>query len=124
MRRTLAGMVILLYGGVTALDALAVTQDFLDHECRKIEVKVVGNDAPVGARPAKVIIDYSCSEIGQAVEYEALHYLCPHRGPRAIAAAVYDVQGQTYLRDMDESGNYRSVIKVEDIPTPSCDLPL
>jgi hypothetical protein len=108
----------------TALEALSITQEFLDQECRKIDIKVLGSDTAFAVRPAKVIIDYSCSDGTEAVEYEALHFLCPHRGPRAMAAAVYDVQGRTYLRDLEDNGNYRSVIKVEEIPTPTCDLPL
>jgi hypothetical protein len=121
-------MVLLLAGilclHLTALEALSVTQEFLERECRKTDIRVVGSDPAMGTRPGKVIITYNCAEIGQAVEYEALHFLCSYHGPKLIAAAIYDVQGQTYLRDPDESGNFRSVVKVDDIPTPSCDLPL
>jgi hypothetical protein len=109
---------------LTALEALSVTQEFLDEECRKTDIRVVGTDPAMGTRPAKVIITYNCADTGQAVEYEALHFLCSYRGPHVIAAAVYDVQKQTYLRDIDASGNFRSVVKIDDIPTPSCDLPL
>lgn len=104
--------------------AISVTQDYLDQECHKIDIKVFAGDASTVSRPTRVIIAYTCSDLGQTVEYEALHFLCPHRGPKALAAAVYDVQGQTYLRDLENGGNYRSVTKIEEIPTPSCDLPL
>jgi hypothetical protein len=104
--------------------AMSVTQDYLDQECHKIDIKVLASDSWTASRPTRVIIAYTCSDLGQTVEYEALHFLCPHRGPKALAAAVYDVQSQTYLRDLEEGGNYRSVTKVEEIPTPSCDLPL
>jgi hypothetical protein len=105
-------------------NTLAVTQEFLDQECHKTDIRVVGSDASHFAKPAKVIIAYTCGEFGQTVEYESLHFICPHHGPRTIAAAVYDVQGQKYLTDVEQIGNYRSVVKLEEIPTPSCDLPL
>lgn len=105
-------------------NAVAVTQEFLDQECRKTDIRVVASDTTVSAKPAKLIIAYSCGEFGPSVEYESLHFICPHHGPRTIAAAVYDVRGQTYLTDVDEIGNYRSVVKLEEIQPPSCDLPL
>jgi hypothetical protein len=120
------GMLLAATFGLTlvASNGLAVTQEFLDQECRKTDIRVVGTDAALSVKPAKLIIAYSCGEFGPTVEYESLHFICPHHGPRTIAAAVYDVQGQTYLRDMDEMGNYRSVVKLEEIQAPSCDLPL
>jgi hypothetical protein len=104
--------------------AISVTQDYLDQECRKTDIKVLASDGWVASRPTRLIIAYSCSDLTQAVEYEALHFICPHRGPKVLAAAVYDVQGKMYLRDLEETGNYKSVVKIDEIPTPSCDLPL
>jgi hypothetical protein len=120
------GMLLAATFGLTLVtsNGLAVTQEFLDQECRKTDIRVVGTDAGLSTKAAKLIIAYSCAEFGPSVEYESLHFICPHHGPRTIAAAVYDVQGQTYLRDMDEIGNYRSVVKLEEIQAPSCDLPL
>jgi hypothetical protein len=123
-----ARLVVLLAGAwalpLMTLNAFAVTQEFLDHDCGKSDIRVVGSDATIPARPAKLIIAYTCGEFGQTVEYESLHFICPHHGPRTIAAAVYDVQRQTYFADLEAVGNYRSPVKLEEIPTPSCDLPL
>ena len=123
-RRVACLLVGILCLHLTALEGLSVTQEFLDEECRKTDIRVVGSDPAMGTRPAKVIITYNCTDIGQTVEYEALHFLCSYHGPKVIPAAVYDVQRQTYLRDLDASGNFRSVVKIDDIPIPSCDLPL
>jgi hypothetical protein len=109
---------------LAASTVIPVTQEYLDQECHKIDIKVLASDGWAASRPTRVIIAYTCSAIGQTVEYEAIHFLCPHRGPKVLAAAVYDVEGQKYLRDLEESGNYRSVTRIEEIPTPSCDLPL
>ena len=69
-------------------------------------------------------IAYTCTTADQKVEYEALHFVCPHRGPRNVAAAVYDVEQQTFLTDREDAGNYRSVIRLDEIAQPACDLPL
>ena len=124
MKTTVMAAVMLCALDLSALDAFSVTQEFLDHECRKTDIRVVGNEAAIGARPSRMIIGYTCSDTAETVEYEALHFLCPHRGPKVIAAAVYDVQEQRYLTDLENDGNYHSVVKLDDIPTPACDLPL
>lgn len=124
MKTIILAAMVLLATDLSALNAFPVTQEFLDGECRKTDIRVVGNDAAIGARPAKMIIGYTCSDLAEGVEYEALHFLCPHHGPKVLAAAVYDVQKQTYLRDLENAGNYHSVVKLDEIPMPSCDLPL
>jgi hypothetical protein len=121
---TLAGA---LWLSASASHAAPVTQAYLDTACRKTDVKVFGADEPLGSRPARVIIAYTCNTSDhpdQKVEYEALHFACPHRGPRNVAAAVYDVAQQTFLTDREEAGNYRSVIRLDEIALPACDLPL
>lgn len=107
--------------------AAPVTQTYLDTACSKINVKVFGADEPLSSRPARVIIAYACTtpnQTDQMVEYEALHFVCPQRGPRSVAAAVYDVAQQTFLTDREEAGNYRSVIRLDEIAPPACDLAL
>ena len=124
MNTTVVAAIVVLVVELTPLDARSVTQEFLDQDCRKTDIRVIGTEATLGARPAKLIIGYTCNEHAQGVEYEALHFLCPHRGPKPVAAAVYDVHEQTYLSDLEDVGDYRTVVKLEEIPTPSCDLPL
>ena len=121
-------LAILMFGAMwlsaSALQAAPLTQAYLDTACRKIDVKVLGTNEPLGSRPARVIIAYACNTSDQKVEYEALHFVCPHRGPRNVAAAVYDVEQQTFLTDREDAGNYRSVIRLDEIAQPACDLPL
>jgi hypothetical protein len=124
MNTTVVAAMVILAIDLTPFEARSVTQEFLDQDCRKTDIRVIGTEATLGARPAKLIIGYTCNEHAQGVEYEALHFLCPHRGPKSVAAAVYDVQEQTYLSDFEGTGDYRSVVKLAEISTPSCDLPL
>jgi hypothetical protein len=118
---TLAGA---LWLSATAPHAAPITQAYLDTACRKIDVRVFGGDEPMGSRPARVIIAYACNTPDQIVEYEALHFVCPRQGPRNVAAAVYDVAQQTFFTDREEAGNYRSVIRLDEIGLPACDLRL
>jgi hypothetical protein len=113
-----------LWLSASAVQAAPLTQAYLDTACRKIDIKVLSSNEPLASRPARVIIAYACSSVDQKVEYEALHYVCPHRGPRNVAAAVYDVEQQTFLTDREDGGNYRSVIRLDEIAQPSCDLAL
>ena len=124
MRRLVTLTVGALWLSATALQAAPLTQAYLDTACRKIDVKVLGSNEPLGSHPARVIIAYACTTTDQKVEYEALHFVCPHRGPRNVAAAVYDVEQQTFLTDREDAGNYRSVIRLDEIAQPSCDLAL
>jgi len=124
MKTTIMAAMVLFAVVLSGLDAFPVTQEFLDQECRKTDIRVVGSESTMGVRPAKMIVSYTCSDIAQNVEYEALHFLCPRHGPKVIAAAVYDVQEQRYLTDLENTGNYHSVVKLDEIPMPACDLPL
>lgn len=103
--------------------AAPVTQKFLDTQCRKMSVQLVENNGQPGIGLARVFIAYACSNPNQ-IEYESLHYQCPGRGLRTLAAAVLDIGDKLILTDREERGNFRTAISADEIPMPLCDLPL